>query len=167
MNFSPTATIFPIDSILPPLDLQRSIPNYLVERSFQSNWTEGALIHFPVRRPVGNSISAGDHYFEWRVPGRSQPIATVTFSICPFLDAEVPITYLNTSPRTGALNCSVFSYTVPTYLPIRIEEALLDLGDIGNGCDTASFVSYLNDFCIDYYRAVSPTSPPTNPLESK
>ena len=53
---------------LPPLDLDRHLPNYLLVRSFQKNWSLGALVHIPVPRPALRDIAASDHYFEWRVP---------------------------------------------------------------------------------------------------
>ena len=90
---------------------------------------------------------------------------TVIFSILPFVDAENPICYCNTSPRTGALNFYIFFYTVPGHLPEQVENALFDIGDQGNGCNTAAFVNFLQDFCTSFYRKVSPTSPSTNPLE--
>ena len=41
---------------------------------------------------------------------------------------------------------------------------LFNIGDQGNGCNTAAFVNFLQDFCTSFYRKVSPTSPSTNPL---
>ena len=66
--------------------------------SFCDNWTEESLVHFPVRHPAAGSISARDHYFEWCIKGRSLPLCTATFSILPFVNAENPICYHNTSP---------------------------------------------------------------------
>ena len=128
-----------------------NINNYLVECSFCDNWTEESLVHFPVRCPAAGSISAGDHYFKWCIKGRSLPLCTVTFSILPFVDAENPICYCNTSSRTGALNCYILFYTVPGHLPEQIENTLFDIGDQGNGCNTAAFVNFLQDFCTSFY----------------
>ena len=75
----------------------------------------------------------------------------VTFSILPFVNAENPICYHNTSPRTGALNCYIFFYTVPSHLPEQIENALFDISNQGNGCNTATFVNFLQDFCTLFY----------------
>ena len=165
MSFSPISYLQPLSLPLPPVDIRSYVNNYLVERSFCDNWTEESLVHFPVKHPAAGSISAGDHYFEWRIKGRSLPLCMVTFSILPFVNAENPICYHNTSPRTGALNCYIFFYTVPGHLPEQIENTLFNIGDQGNGCNTATFVNFLQDFCTSFYQKVSPTSPSTNPLE--
>ena len=95
MSFSPISYLQPLAIPLPPVDVRNNINNYLVEQSFCDNWTEESLVHFPVRRPAADSISAGDHYFKWHIKGRSLPLCTVTFSILPFVDAENPICYCN------------------------------------------------------------------------
>ena len=161
MSFSPISYLQLVYLPLPPVDVRNNINNYLVERSFYDNWTEESLVHFPVGCPAVGSISARDHYFKWCIKGRSLPLCMVTFSILPFANTENPICYQNISPRTGVLNCYIFFYTVPTYLPEQME----NIGDQENGCNTAAFVNFLQDFCTQFYRKVSPTSPSTNPLE--
>ena len=154
MSFSPVSYLQLVSLPLPPVDVRNNINNYLVEWSFCDNWTEESLVHFPVRRPAVGSISAGDHYFEWRIKGRSLPLCTVTFSILPFVDAGNPICYQNVSPRTGALNCYIFFYTVPTYLPEQTENTLYDIGDQGNGCNTAAFINFLQDFVLNLLKSL-------------
>ena len=160
MSFSPISYLQPLSLPLLPVDVRNNINNYLVEHSFCDNWTEESLFHFPVRRPAAGSISAGDHYFEWRIKGRSLPLCMVTFSILPFVDTENPMCYCNTSPRTGALNCYIFFYTVPGHLPEQIENALFDIGDQGNNCNTAAFVNFLQDFAPLFIEKSPPHHPP-------
>ena len=117
MSFSPISYLQSLSHPLPPVDVENNINNYLVECSFCDNWTEESLVHFPVRHPAAGSISAGDHYFEWRIKGRSLPICMVTFSILPFVNPENPICYHNTSPRTGALNYCQECYKNSALLP--------------------------------------------------
>ena len=122
MSFSPISYLQPLSLPFPPVDIRSNVNNYLVERSFCDNWTEESLVHFPVRCPAAGSISAGDHYFEWRIKGRSLPLCMVTFSILPFVDAENPICYCNTS-RTGACE----NYAVVTLFFLNFPYLLQDL----------------------------------------
>ena len=165
MSFSPISYLQSVSLPLPPVNVRSDIKNYLVEHSFCDNWTEESLVHFPVRHPTAGSISVGDHYFKWHIKGKSLPLSIVTLSILPFIDTENSICYKNTSPRTGALNCYIFSYTVPGHLPEKTENTLYNIGDQENSCNTATFVNFLQDFCTQLYQKVSPTSPSTNPLE--
>ena len=132
MSFSPISYLQPLSLPLPPVDIRSNVNNYLVERSFYDNWTEESLVHFPLRLPAAGSISAGDHYFEWRIKGRSLPLCTVTFSILPFVNAENPICYHNTSPRTGVLNCYIFFYKFLVISLSKSKTLSLINGDQGN-----------------------------------
>jgi hypothetical protein len=62
----------------PPLNLTTYLNNYLLFRSFQLNFSKGALTHLPVYCPAFNyTFVAGNHYPEYRVPGIPYPVISV------------------------------------------------------------------------------------------
>jgi hypothetical protein len=78
---------------IPPLNLETHLPNYLLLRSFQLNFSKDALTHLPVYHPgFNNTLVAGDHYFEFRVPGIPYPVISLTFYCSPNITLPLPLT---------------------------------------------------------------------------
>src|SRR6201992_3085713 len=89
---------------LPPMDLDRHLPNYLLVRSFQKNWSLGAFIHVPVSCPALRDLAAGDHYFKWRIPGNTYLVISVLFACCPAYDSPNPVYTAHQPPRFKGLS---------------------------------------------------------------
>ena len=148
---------------LPPLDLDRHLPNYLLVRSFQKNWSLGALVHVPVSRPALRDIAAGDHYFEWRIPGNPHPVISVLFACCPAYDSPNPIYTAHQSPRFKGLSVLVFYHTVPHFLGSYLLNRILDV-EVALGTNLTLFTKYLEDFVREFHRDPSPSLSPNAPL---
>ena len=150
----------------PPLDLTAFINNYYLLRSFQKNWSSRELLHITVPRPALRDIAAGEHYFEWRIPGNPKPVVAVTLFACPAINSSNPFCFSNTSPRFDRKSIYVFYHTIPSYIPIFVEDELLQLGNKISS-DLSDFLRFLDLFVEDFYRPTSPitTQPPTIPLE--
>jgi hypothetical protein len=79
--------------VVPPLNLTSHLTNYLLLRSFQLNFSKDTLTHIPVYRPAfNNTLVAGDHHFEFRVPGIPYPVISVTFYCSPNITIPIPLT---------------------------------------------------------------------------
>ena len=143
----------------PPLNLISHSPNYLLLRSFQKNWTRNSLIHISCYRPVFDLV-AGDHYFEWRVPGNPNPVCSFLLVCAPSITVTKPIVYSAPSANFTGTSCFLFCNIPPIELPTYIEEAILSIGADFDS-DISPFVDTLQEFLDDFHR---PLSPPIIPL---
>jgi hypothetical protein len=165
---SPT-NVLPLPTSLPPLDLHTYINNYLLIRSFQRNWTQPSVHHFHLSRPAFDDIAAGEHYFEYYISGRTQPIASVLFLATPAIEAYDPLTYSHSASRFSGISLYVIYHSIPNFLPSYIEEKIRQIGLIFRA-DTQPFIQFLDDFIDDFHRPVTPPnipSPLADPLEEE
>src|SRR6201992_2688732 len=75
---------------LPPIDLDHHLPNYLLVCSFQKNWSLGVFVHIPVSCPALKVLAAGNHFFEWCIPGNPYLVISVLFACCSSLLSHCP-----------------------------------------------------------------------------
>src|ERR1700759_4958217 len=148
---------------LPPIDLERHLPNYLLVRSFQRNWSLGALVHVPVSRPALRDLAAGGHYFEWRIPGNPHPVISVLFVCFPAYDSPKPIYTTHQSPRFKGLSVLVFYHTIPHFLGTFILDRTTDVEQT-LGAILYLFTQYLKDFIREFHHNPSPPLSPNHPL---
>jgi hypothetical protein len=163
-----------LPSSLPHFNFQSQIHNYFLIRSFQQNWSIGSILHYPISRPFG-STPAGEHHFQWRVPGNPSPICCVSFIVSPLFTTPFPVSFSNT--RDGVRYIFILSNVIHPILPEQVEGDILTVG-ADSDIDISPFLYLLEDFLVDYFRPVSPvplspkptlhpltvTIPPTSPL---
>ena len=149
-----------------PVDLHTYKSNYYILRSFQQNWSVGNLIHISTFRPSLNSIAAGDHYFDWHPDGLEQPpVISVLFSINPAYDFDNQVII---SPSTNFDGTSIFILgpLPPAYLPEVVCSATYELA-AESEISLQYFLFQLQSFLDEFYRPVTPITPPvTDPLEN-
>jgi hypothetical protein len=148
--------------ILHPFDFQHHLHHYLLTRSYQQNWSVDSILHYPVSRPFG-PIPAGEHHFEWRVPGNPYPVLTVSFIISPIFTTSFPITYSNTCRGIKCLY--LLGNTIHPLLPNVIRNEILEVG-AETDIDISPFEALLEDFLLAFYRPVSPLRNLPSPIES-
>ena len=153
---------------LPPLNIFEHRNNYLLLRSFHTNWTKNHLVHTICPRPAFSVLAGGEQYFEWRLHGAPTPIATVCFLAIPAIDSDSPFCTRNISNRHGGLSTFIFSRTILDYLPAWVEDQLLSHGNQYN-VSLADFGYTLDPFLEDYHCPLSPSILPsiTIPLENQ
>src|SRR6201992_3838403 len=148
---------------LSPIDLDRHLPNYVLVRSFQKNWSLGAFIHVPVSRPALRDLAAGDHYFKWRIPGHPYPVISVLFACCPAYASPNLVYAAHQPPRFKGLSVLVFYHTVPHFLGTYLLNRILDV-EVALGTNLTLFTKYLEDFISEFHRNPSPSQSPNAPL---
>ena len=165
MSFVPTF----LPSLTLPIDVGQFISNYYIVRSFQRNWSTPQFVHIPTLRPVLHNVAAGDHYFEWRPKLNSPPLVSLLFLLHPSCDFE-EVVIVKPSTRFKGSHITVLGAVLPSYLPAQVEDVILAEAQTANLLG-APFVRYLDLFCQDYYRPITPTNIPcplnTSPLEEE
>src|SRR6201992_4128003 len=132
------------------------------QRSFQKNWSLGAFIHVPVLRPALKDLAAGDHYFEWRIPGNPYPVISVLFACCPAYDSPKPVYTAHQSPHFKGLSVLVFYHTVPHFLGSFLLDRITDI-EQALGANLYLFTQYLEDFICEFHHDPSPPLSHTRP----
>ena len=147
----------------PPLDLRSNLNNYLLFRSFQTNFSDLGVVHIPVYRPGFNgSLVAGDHYFDFRVKGIPYPVISITFYISPSIITPLPTITSHQSSRFRGIEVSYFWFTIPGRIPSKLEDLVLEFGQT-SGHNLCPFLFLLDDFIEAFNR---PVTPPTSPIPS-
>ena len=167
-------TISPLPPNLPPIDLDRYLNNYLLLCSFQRNYTLGSLIHIPVLRPALGSITAGEHYFEWRTAGISHPVLILTFIAIPCIFAPKPYFYSYDHPDIHCTCINIHYHSIPEFLSTTLVDHIHFIAWLCN-FDASILISHLAHFLEEFHCPVSPlfrpyptvSSPitPLSPLE--
>jgi hypothetical protein len=147
--------------VVPPLDLTTHLNNYLLLRSFQKNFSKEALTHIPVYRPAfNNTLVAGDHYFEFRVPGIPYPVISVTFYCSPNITIPLPLTTTCSGIRARQeIHC--FFHSIPRYIPAAVDEHILAYS-ASSGHNLIPLCIALDSFFESFH---PPISPPTSPIQ--
>jgi hypothetical protein len=108
--------------VVPPLNLTSQLTNYSLLRSFQLNFSKDTLTHLPVYRPAfNNTLVAGDHYFEFRVPGIPYPVISVTFYCSPNITIPIPLV-TSCSGLCSRQEVHYFFHSIPEFVPSAVEE---------------------------------------------
>jgi hypothetical protein len=147
--------------VVPPLNLTTHLTNYLLLRSFQLNFSKDALTHIPVYRPAfNNTLVAGDHYFEFRVPGIPYPVISVTFYCSPNITIPLPLTTTCSGIRARQeIHC--FFHSIPRYIPAAVDEHILAYS-ASSGHNLIPLCIALDSFFESFHR---PISPPSSPIQ--
>jgi hypothetical protein len=145
--------------VVPPLNLTTHLNNYLLLRSFQKNFSKDALTHIPVYRPAfNNTLVAGDHYFEFRVPGIPYPVISVTFYCSPNITIPLPLVATCSGIRARQeIHC--FFHSIPRYIPAAVDEHILAYS-ASSGHNLIPLCITLDSFFESFHRPISPPSSP-------
>jgi hypothetical protein len=145
--------------VVPPLNLTTHLNNYLLLRSFQKNFSKDALTHIPVYRPAfNNTLVAGDHYFEFRVPGIPYPVISVMFYCSPNITIPIPLT-TSCSGLRARQEVHCFFHSIPEFVPSAVEEHILAYS-ASSGHNLIPLLYALDTFFASYHRAITPPSSP-------
>ena len=166
MSFVPTL----LPSLTIPIDLGQFISNYYIVRSFQRNWSTPQFIHIPTLRPVLHNVAAGDHYFEWRPQANSPPLVSLIFILHPSCDFEEEVVTSKPATLFQGTHIVVLCAVLPSYLPAQVEDLILKAAE-NTRFSAVTFIRYLDLFCQETYRPISPIHIPaplqTSPLEEE
>ena len=147
------------------VDLHAHKSNYYILRSFQQNCSCGNLIHISTFRPAFNTVATSDHYFDWYPDGLEEPpVISILFSIHPAYNFETQVVI---SPSSNFNGTSIFilGSLPPAFLPEVVCCAAYELASESE-ISLQTFLFSIQLFLDDFYRPVTPLSPPTtDPLE--
>src|ERR1700759_2154483 len=149
----------------PVRDVRVDLYNYRLLRSLQTNCSEGQLFHCPYYKPF-SALDAGftappffisaDHYFEWRIPNSDVAVVKVIFLIHPAHQFTTPVAITTTSLSSTTPTIIVLWWDCPQNVPSFLIYRLDFLTEQLPHADIESFKIYLEDFCVSYYRPISP-----------
>jgi hypothetical protein len=129
----------------------------------QINLSTHHLTHTPVFHPWG-SLTAGDHYFEWRNKAELYAFVSILFVLTPALDLSEPIIWLEDSTFFKGTSYFIYYHSLPDKISSNLICWIEDKF-IYKGFNPVPFLSSLQTI-FDYYTPVTPTLP-TSPLENK
>ena len=167
---NPHTSTSPIPFVAVP-DIRISLWHYRLQRSLQTNWSGGRLLHQPYYRPFSALddgythppfLIGADHVFEWRSGLHGYPVCIVLFSINPSFHFTSPQVVITNHLTYQCPYIHILYWDCPLDLPLEVCEFIQHYEQIIEHGLT-EFLTALEQFALAFY---TPTSPYDHSIHS-